>query len=235
MTKIAVITGIGAQLSESLAKKLLTDDYIVIGLSRHAATVNNEIQQHSHFAHYPCDIGDPQAVEAVFNRIRSEYGHPSLLIHNAAQLLLADFMTLTPDDFEQLWRTCCLGAVNTAQQVIPAMLNMGKTENKATIIFTGATASTKAGAQSAAFASAKFGLRGLAQSLARAYQAQGIHIIHTVIDGVIWGKRAEEVFALRKEQCMSADDISSSYLSLIEQAPSCWTHEIDLRPYGEKF
>ena len=89
--------------------------------------------------------------------------------------------------------------------------------------------------KSAAFASAKFALRGLAQSLARAYGPQGVHIAHVIIDGVIWGERAEKTFEMSENQCMQADAIADTYMTLIQQQPSSWTHELDLRPYKEQF
>jgi NADP-dependent 3-hydroxy acid dehydrogenase YdfG len=229
--QIALITGIGSPLSEHLADKLLANNYQVIGLSRHPPILKESIHQHSRFHNYCCDIGDSLSINTVLDTIRYDHGDPTLFIHNAAQLLLKDFLSITPDDFENIWRTSCLGAANVAQQLLPAMI----ASKSGVMIFTGATASIKAGPQSAAFAAAKFGLRGLAQSLARAYQPQGVHIVHTVIDGVIWGQRAKEQFKMSKENCMSAEDIADTYLSLAQQAPSCWTHEIELRPYTEKF
>ena len=221
--KNAVITGFGQRLSEFLARRLLDRGYRVTGLSRGGRGL---AESPSGFLALACDVGEPKAVSEAFDRIHAEQGPTTLLIHNAAQLLLDDFMQTTPQQFESVWRTACLGGMLCTQAALPNMLAGGA----GTLLFTGATASVKAGEKSAAFASAKFGLRGLAQALARQYGKQGIHVIHTVIDGVIWGERAEKVFKMDPKRCMDAEAIADAYLHLIDQPPSCWTHEIDLRP-----
>lgn len=229
---IAVITGFAQGLSERLAIQLLSKGYTVAGLSRSAAFAQEFQKKHANvFYSYACDVGDPSAVATVFQKINQECGAPSLLVHNAAQLLLRDFLEIQPHEFEELWRTSCLGGTNVAQQVLPAMLEAGT----GTLIFTGATASVKAGPKSAAFAASKFALRGMAQALARGYGPQGIHVIHTVIDGVIWGDRAENKFKMEREKCIEPDDIASAYMQLIQQKSSSWTHEIDFRPASESF
>src|SRR5690606_33183000 len=127
------------------------------------------------------DVGDRAALAQAFGACTNRFGAPSLLIHNAAELSIRDFLELEPSDFERIWRTSCLGAVNSAQLVLPDMLKAGS----GTMIFTGATASVKGGAKFSAFAAAKFALRGLAQSLARAYGPSGVHVAHVIVDGVI--------------------------------------------------
>lgn len=231
MQRLAVITGFGPGLSESLAVKLIQDNYLVTGLSRSSEYGLEFERKHTGFMSRQCDVGDAAAVKNVFASLHTDYGETVLLVHNAAQLLLEDFLVIAPEAFEDLWRTCCLGAVNVTHQVLPAMLKAGC----GTLVYTGATASVKAGAQSAAFGSAKFALRGLTQSLARAYGPRGIHVIHTILDGVIWGDRAEHKFKMSQEDCMQANDIADSYMALIAQKPSSWTHEIDLRPCKERF
>ena len=100
---------------------------------------------------------------------------------------------------------------------------------------TGATASIRGGAKFAAFASAKFALRGLAQSLAREFGPQGIHVAHVLIDGLIWGPPARDLHGAEQINCISPESIAKTYMGLIEQDSSCWTHEVDIRPYKESF
>lgn len=102
------------------------------------------------------------------------------------------------------------------------------------ILVIGASASIKAGNLFSTFSSAKFALRGLAQSLAREYSPQGIHIAHIVIDGAVWGKQAMG-FGRTKEQCLSPEAIAKTCLHLIQQNHSAWTQELDLRPNIETF
>ena len=99
----------------------------------------------------------------------------------------------------------------------------------------GATASVKASAGFSAFGSAKFALRGLAQSLARELGPRGIHVAHLIIDGVMWGERADERFQMQREQCLDPESVARTCLHLLEQERSAWTHELDVRPDVETF
>jgi NAD(P)-dependent dehydrogenase (short-subunit alcohol dehydrogenase family) len=96
-----------------------------------------------------------------------------------------------------------------------------------TILFTGASAGVKGYPQSAPFAMGKFGLRGLAQSMARELQPKNIHIGHFVIDGGIG--RAEG------DTKLEPDAIAQTYLHVHRQHRSAWTWEVELRPWVETF
>lgn len=224
--KLAIISGYGQGLGESLAKHLVSQEYQVVGLSRRTRKTSS-----SKVISLACDVSDTKNVAEAFTHIRELYGSPDLLIHNAATLLLDDFLNISADDFEQIWRTTCLSAFLITKEVLPAMLE----KQRGTLIFSGASASVKASDKSSAFGSAKFALRGLAQSLARAYGPEGIHVIHTIIDGVIWGERAEKTFNMSVDGCMQHDDIAENYLNILSQKPSSWTHEIDMRPFKGVF
>ena len=120
-----------------------------------------------------------------------------------------------------------LGAFRVAQAVAPAMVQAGG----GTLIFSGATASRRGGAEFAAFASAKFALRGLTQSLARAWQPQGVHVVHAILDGVIAGSARSAAHTARLDPAA----IAESYWQLAQQQPGAWTHELDLRGADEPF
>lgn len=231
MDRTAIITGFGPGLSKELAVRLLAQGYRVGGISRSGRFGAAFEAENAGFANYAADVGDRAALAGAVAACTERFGAPSLLVHNAAELAIRDFLELAPDDFERIWRTSCLGAVNSAQLVLPRMLEAGQ----GTLIFTGATASLKGGAKFSAFASAKFALRGLAQSLARAYGPRGVHVAHVVIDGVIWGERAEKTFGMAKEACVDPSDVVDTFVALLNQKPSAWTHEIDLRPSVERF
>jgi NAD(P)-dependent dehydrogenase (short-subunit alcohol dehydrogenase family) len=102
-------------------------------------------------------------------------------------------------------------------------------------VFTGATGSVRGGRRSAAFASAKFALRGLAQSLAREFGPAGVHVAHVVIDGLVWSERSRARFGAQQETSMDPRAIAAAYRHLVEQHPSAWTHELDLRPHQGRF
>ena len=117
------------------------------------------------------------------------------------------------------------------QIVIPHMAERGR----GTIVLTGATAGLRGGANFSAFASAKFALRGLAQSLAREFGPQGIHVAHVVLDGLIDEVQTEQRFGTSAACRMSPAAIAQAYLGLVRQDRCAWTHELDLRPFSESF
>lgn len=225
--KVAVVAGVGDGLGKVLCKRLLAAGYAVAGLSR-TATTHQKLGDY--YLPIACDLTDETAVNSAITTIEQHFGAVSVYIHNAAYLLRKDFMQTTAQDFTALWNLVCLGAVHGVQRVLPNML----TAKNGAILLTGATASVKAGAGFAAFSSAKFALRGLAQALARGYAPQGIHVAHIIIDGAIWGKQAEG-FGRTARQCLDANAIAATYLNLIHQTRSAWTFELDLRPDVEPF
>jgi NAD(P)-dependent dehydrogenase (short-subunit alcohol dehydrogenase family) len=181
---------------------------------------------------YVADAADEQSVVATFARIRDELGAPEALLYNAGAFKAGGIMELAATDFEQAWRVNCLGGLLTAQAVIPGMLERGG----GSIIYSGATASLRGSARFAGLAVGKFGLRALAQSMARELGPKGIHVAHVVIDGGIDSARARAMFADRGPQTFLAPmAIAENYWNLHAQDPSTWTQELDLRPSGEKF
>jgi NAD(P)-dependent dehydrogenase (short-subunit alcohol dehydrogenase family) len=138
--------------------------------------------------------------------------------------------------FTRLWQQNCLGAFFFGKEAINAM----KGQHKGTLFFTGATASLRAKPPFTAFASAKAGLRALAQGMAREFSPQGIHVVHAIIDGVIDGERARNQFsdyvnAKGKDGLLQLDAIVETYWAIHKQHSSAWTHELDLRPFKEPF
>jgi NAD(P)-dependent dehydrogenase (short-subunit alcohol dehydrogenase family) len=119
----------------------------------------------------------------------------------------------------------------SAQAVLPHMA----ARRSGTVIFSGATASLRGGPNFAAFASAKFALRGLAQALAREFGPKGVHVAHVVIDGLIDTPKTDQRFGPANAGRMNSKAIAQAYLQLTAQAPLAWTQEMDLRPFTEKF
>lgn len=227
---IALIDGIGPGLGQALCQKLLQENYLVIGLARTNTTANILSQQYNNFKFFQCDITDyPQTIH-ILKDIQTTIGNPQVYIHNAGYFLMQDFTQTSLQDFEKMWQTTVLSAINITQQILPSMLN----NQQGTLLFTSATAAIKAAAQCSAFASAKFALRGLAQSLAREYGPKGIHIAHIILDGIIWAEKAK-AFNMQQEQCLQPTAIAESYYHLIKQHRSAWTQELDLRPDCEGF
>lgn len=214
-----VITGYGPGLGESLKSRFEKAGARVVGVSRNTSE-------------YSADMTQAEEVIAVFDQIRQRHAHIDLVIHNAARLSRGLLIDVDATEFELSWRYNTLAAFNLARAVLPTMLERGQGE----LFFTGATASIRGGAGFAPFASAKFALRGMLQSLAREVQPHGSHVAHLVLDGILWSAISRQRFpSLTKSQAILPDDLAETYLMLARQAPSAWTHEIDLRPSGESF
>ena len=154
-----------------------------------------------------------------------------VIVRNAHVLAMKPVGQTTAEECEQAWRGAGRGAMTSAQKVLPHMTARGR----GTISLTGATAGLRGGAQFSAFASAKFALRGLAQSLAREFGPKGVHVAHVVLDGLIEEPQTDQRFGPAKAARMNPEAVAATYLELASQPPSAWTHEIDLRPFSERF
>ena len=157
-------------------------------------------------------------------------------IQNAGGNRPSPFLKVTPEIFEEHWRAHAFAGFLLGQAVLPNMLR----RKVGTIIFTGATGSLRGSTNFSAFAAAKAALRMTAQSLAREFGPHGIHVAHVVIDGAIDGDRAllrdpaiRERFG--PDGMLNPDKIAEVYLMLYRQHRSAWTHELDVRPWSEKF
>lgn len=220
--------GLGAELAETFARA----SHDVVGLSRTPRS-NEDFarrveQAGGKYVHLACDLTRPGDVAAACEPLA---GQIEVLIHNAHWLDIKPFEQTSIAEFEHAWRVACLGAMVTAQAVIPHMAARGR----GTIILTGATAALRGAAKFSAFASAKFALRGLAQSLAREYGPKGVHVAHVVLDGLIDEPQTDARFGPAPSGRLNASAIARAYLDLSAQHPSAWTHEMDLRPFSERF
>jgi NAD(P)-dependent dehydrogenase (short-subunit alcohol dehydrogenase family) len=146
----------------------------------------------------------------------------------------------TARKYFKIWEMACFSGFLNGREVAKRMVTRAGPERKQSIIFTGATASLRGGAGFAAFSGAKMALRALAQSMARELGPQGIHVAHSIIDGAIDTAFIRDTFPERyalKEQdgILNPDHIADAYWMLHQQPRDAWTHELDLRPYMEKF
>lgn len=229
---LVLIAGIGDGLGISLATAFAGAGYDIAGLSRSGRmdAAAGEAVRAAGGAYAPvlADLGEEAAVAAALAPLASRV---DVLVHTAHALVIKPFLETAPAEFESTWRTGVLGAVLSTRAVLPAMLARGR----GTVILAGATASTRAGARFAAFAAAKFALRGLAQSLAREFGPAGIHVAHLVLDGLIDEPQTDARFGAGETARMDPDTIAATCLALARQPASAWTHEIDLRPATERF
>jgi NAD(P)-dependent dehydrogenase (short-subunit alcohol dehydrogenase family) len=235
-TKVVAVVGVGPGLGSALAIRFAQGGFAVALVARQDGSlrpVKAEIEGFGGTVRsYVADATNETSVGTTFARIREELGAPEVLLYNAGAFKAGGILELSATDFEQAWRVNCLGGLLTAQAVVPSMLERGR----GSIIYTGATASLRGSARFAGLAVGKFGLRALAQSMARELGPQGIHVAHVVIDGGIDSARARAMFAGRDPQSFLAPRaIAETYWNLHAQEPTAWSQELDLRPSVEKF
>jgi NAD(P)-dependent dehydrogenase (short-subunit alcohol dehydrogenase family) len=181
---------------------------------------------------YECDVAEQASVQRLFADVAQDLGDPDLVAFNAGAFLRGSILDIAAADLERCWRVGCLGGFHVGQEAARRMFN----REHGTIIFTGATASLRGSTGFASLAVPKFGLRALAQSMARELASKGVHVAHVIIDGQIESGRSSHLVDERgPDSLLSPDAIAESYYQLHLQHRSAWTLELDLRPWVERF
>jgi NAD(P)-dependent dehydrogenase (short-subunit alcohol dehydrogenase family) len=234
--RVAAVLGVGPGLGAAVARRFAGEGFCVVFMARReesVAGVREEIEGGGGTAlSFSADATDPDSVAASFERVRGELGDPEVFVYNAGAFQMGGILDLSPQQFDKCFRANCAGAFYAAQQVMPAMVEAGR----GTIVLTGASAALRGRANFSALAVGKFGLRALAQSMAREFGPQGIHVSHVIVDGQINTPRAREMFPDRADHTLlSPDAIAETYWQLHSQDPTAWTLELDLRPAVESF
>jgi NAD(P)-dependent dehydrogenase (short-subunit alcohol dehydrogenase family) len=227
MSETVLIVGAGAGLSASVARRFAKDGAKIALASRDPAKLRDSAAALGART-YPCDVSDPQSVDAMVAAVTADLGLPDVVLFNASGRLRGPFTELDPAAVKQALLVTCYGGYLVCNAVVPGMAARGS----GTILLTGASASVKGYARSAPFAMGKFGLRGLAQSLAREFQPQGLHIAHFVIDG---GIRSDSRPDDGSDAMLDPDAIAETYYQVARQHRSAWSWEVELRPWVETF
>jgi len=185
---------------------------------------------------FPGDARSEDEMIALFDQVEAEVGPVEVAVFNIGANVNFPIAETTVRVYTKVWEMACLGGFLMGREAAKRMQPRGR----GTIVFTGATASLRGGAGFAAFSGAKGALRMLAQSMARELGPQGIHVAHSVIDGAIdtdfiKGRHPDFDNAKARQLILSPDAIAANYVMLHKQPKSAWTHELDLRPWGEKW
>ncbi len=221
----ALIVGAGPGLSASLARLLARRGYAVALAARRTEKLAALASETGASLH-ACDAADPASVAALFVAV----GAPEVVVYNASYRTRGALVDLDPAEVAKSLAITAYGAFLVAQQAARGMLAAGR----GTIMFTGASAGVKGFAQSAPFAMGKFALRGLAQSMARELHPKGIHVVHVVVDGGI-RSAARPTPPEQPDSLLDPDAIAQTMLDVLAQPRSCWTDEIAVRPWTERF
>ncbi len=227
----AVIVGVGPGLGAALVRTFAKEGYTVVAAARSASKLEGFDDADDRVVRVDCDATQQADVERVFERAAS-LGQPEVAVFNAGAFVRSSILETDAAEFERCWRVGCFAGFLVGQAAARRMIEHGA----GTILFTGATASLRGGASFVNLASPKFGLRAVAQSMARELGPRGIHVAHVIIDGQIHSKRYAHLLGERgPDSLLEPDAIAQTYLALHRQRRSAWTHEIDLRPWSEKF
>ena len=224
----ALIVGAGHGLSASLTRLLAREGLSVTVAARDSTKLDSLCKETGARA-IRCDAQEETQVVHLFDEVDRLGSSPDVVIYNASARKRGPVVELLPSDVRRALQITAFGAFLVAQEAARRMVPKGF----GAILFTGASASVKGYAKSAAFAMGKFAVRGLAQSLARELSPQGIHVAHFVIDGVIRppGRTEND----RADSTLDPDAIASTYLNILRQPRSAWTWEVELRPWVEPF
>lgn len=241
-TPTAVIIGAGDATGGAIARAFAADG-LTACISRRPRNADalealaQAIRDEGHAARaFPADARDEQAMIDLFDRVEAEVGPVEVAVFNIGANVSFPIGETTVRVYTKVWEMACLSGFLMGREAARRMSARGR----GTIIFTGATASLRGGAGFAAFSGAKAALRMLAQSMARELGPQGIHVAHVVIDGAIdtefiKGRHPDFDRAKAQDLILNPQAIAANYVMLHRQPKSAWTHELGLRPWGEKW
>jgi NAD(P)-dependent dehydrogenase (short-subunit alcohol dehydrogenase family) len=228
MAENALIVGAGSGLSASLAR-LFAKEGMRVALAARNTEKLGALAKETGARVIACDAAKQTEVEALF----AAAGPLDIVVFNPSARARGPIAELDPGDVLRALTVSCYGGFLVGQQAAKKMLAQGH----GSILFTGASASVKGYALSAPFAMGKFGLRGLAQSMARELAPKNIHVAHFVIDGAIRKLGADDPRAAQRgpDGTLDPDAIAATYLQIHRQHRSAWTWEVELRPWVENF
>jgi short-subunit dehydrogenase len=237
---VCLVIGAGDATGGAIARRFAREGYVACMTRRTVdklAPLIAQIEAVGGKAHgFGSDARKEEEVIALVEQIESTIGAIEILVFNIGANAPSNILEETARRYFKIWEMACFAGFLNGREVAKRMVM----HQRGTIIFTGATASLRGSANFAAFAGAKHALRALAQSMARELGPRGIHVAHSIIDGAIDTAFIRDNFPDRyalKDQdgILNPDHIADAYWMLHTQPRDAWTHELDLRPYMEKF
>ncbi|MBW2243698.1 MAG: SDR family NAD(P)-dependent oxidoreductase [Deltaproteobacteria bacterium] len=241
MSETAIVLGVGAEkgLGATLCRRFAkSGHHVVIGgrTPEKIERVADGIRGLGGAATaFQTDATSESAVIELFQKAEA-IGPVDLAIYNAGNNMPGDLLTMEAEFFELCWRIACFGGFLFGREAARVM----KPRGKGTLLFTGASASLRGKPFFSAFTAAKGGLRNFAQSMAREFGPQGIHVGHVIVDGGIAGDRIEKgrpefAEARGSDGLVDLEGIADIYDLLYHQPRAAWSHEIDVRTHKEAF
>lgn len=238
--KLALVIGAGDSTGGAIARRFAREGFVTCVTRRDAEKLEpllRQIRDAGGTAHgFGSDARKEEEVVALIEKIESQIGPIEVLVFNIGANVPCSILEETARKYFKIWEMACFSGFLNAREVARRMVARGR----GTILFTGATAGLRGSANFAAFAGAKHALRALAQSMARELGPKNIHVAHVVVDGAIdtdfIRTSFPERYALKDQDgILNPDHIAENYWYLHTQPRDAWTHELDLRPYMERF
>jgi len=238
--KAALIIGAGDALGGAIAQRFAREGYVACVVRRDVeklAPLVAAIEAEGGKAiAYGADARKEEQVTALYATIEKDVGPIEVMVFNIGANVQVSIAETSAQKYFKVWEMGCMSGFLAGREAAKFMLTRGH----GTILFTGATASTRGAANFAAFSGAKHGLRALAQSMARELGPQGIHVAHIVIDGAIDTEFIKNLFPERYklkevDGILNPAHIADNYWHLHRQPRTAWTFEMDLRPYLEQW
>jgi NAD(P)-dependent dehydrogenase (short-subunit alcohol dehydrogenase family) len=239
---VAILVGAGDAIGAAVARRFAEGGYTICICRRDGAKSQglvDELNAAGHQIHaISVDARQEAEVQALFARVEKEIGPIEVCLFNAGSNVNKPLIETTEKLFFKAWELACYAGFLVGREAARYMVSRGR----GTILFTGATASVRGGKGFAAFSSAKFGLRAVAQAMARELGPKNIHVVHLVIDAGVDSeaihqrmKAAKDIEAsdIPPDSLAKTASIANAYWFAHQQTRDGWTHELDLRPSVE--
>jgi len=240
---VCLVVGAGDYIGAAISRRFAKGGYTLCMGRRNGDKLDplvKEIEQDGGRAFgYSLDTREEDQIVERFAAIEDNIGPLEVVVFNVGGNVNFPILETTERVFYKVWQMACLGGFLTGREAAKYLVP----RQKGSIFFTGATASLRGGKGYAAFASAKFGLRALAQSMARELGPSNIHVAHLIIDAGVDTAFVREMMQARgvdldnlpPDRLMKPESIGEAYWLLHNQSRDAWTHELDLRPFAENW
>lgn len=238
---VVLLVGAGDAIGAAVAQRFAEGGYKVVIARRDAAKsqtlVDGLTKAGRDVRAMSVDARQEADVQALFAKVENEIGPIEVCLYNAGSNVAKPLLETTEKLFFKAWELACYGGFLVGREAARYMVPRGR----GTILFTGATASVRGGKGFAAFSSAKFGLRAVAQSMARELGPKNVHVVHLLIDAGVDSEAIHQrmkavgvnVAEIPEDSLTKTSSIAEAYWFAHRQSRDGWTHELDLRPSVE--
>jgi NAD(P)-dependent dehydrogenase (short-subunit alcohol dehydrogenase family) len=236
--KVAILVGAGDAIGAAVARRFAQGGFTVCVARRDAEKSHQlaeELKAAGHALHaYSVDARKEDEVRQLFAQVEKDVGPVEVCLFNAGSNVNKPIAETSEKLFVKAWELACYAGFLVGREAASYMVPRGR----GTILFTGATASLRGGKGFAAFSAAKFGLRAVAQSMARELGPKGVHVVHLIIDAGVDSAAIHErlkasgvdLATIKPDSLTKTSSIADAYWFAHQQSRDGWTHELDLRP-----